>query len=66
MTFSVTVDDQRCQGHGECMSKCPEVFGSDEHGYVVIEIAAIPESFRAGVLHGIDACPEGALSLIER
>ena len=36
MTFRVSTDLERCQGHGKCVIECPEVFDADEQGYVVV------------------------------
>ena len=61
MTFRVSADLDRCQGHGKCMIECPEVFDGDEQGYVVVRVADIPDSLRAAVKRCVDDCPEGAL-----
>jgi ferredoxin len=61
MTFRVSADLDRCQGHGKCMIECPEVFDSDEQGYVVVRIQDIPDSLRAAVQRSVEDCPEGAL-----
>jgi ferredoxin len=61
MTFKISADPDRCQGHGKCMIECPQVFDSDEQGYVVLRIQDIPDSLRAAVQRSVDDCPEGAL-----
>ena len=61
MTFRVSADLDRCQGHGKCVVECPEVFDSDEQGYVVVRAQDIPDSLRAAVQRCVEDCPEGAL-----
>jgi ferredoxin len=61
MTFRVSADLDRCQGHGKCMIACPAVFDSDEQGYVVVRIQDVPDSLRAAVQRCVEDCPEGAL-----
>lgn len=63
MTFRVSADLDRCQGHGKCMIECPEVFDSDEQGYVVVRIQDVPGPLRAAAARSVEDCPEGALHL---
>ena len=62
MTFRVSADLDRCQGHSKCMIACPTVFDSDEQGYVVVRTQDVPDSLRAAVQRCVEDCPEGALS----
>jgi len=63
MTFHVSADLDRCQGHGKCMIECSEVFDSDEQGYVLVRADAIPDTLRPAVQRCVDDCPEGALRI---
>jgi ferredoxin len=47
----VTVDDERCRGHGVCTGLCPEVFTLTDDGYAV-----------AAAHDAIDNCPEHAIT----
>jgi ferredoxin len=61
MTFKVVADPGLCQGHGKCVVQCPEVFDTDDQGYVVVRVADVPDPLRAAVQRCVDDCPEGAL-----
>jgi len=63
MTFRVSADLERCQGHGKCMIECPEVFDGDEQGYVVVRTPDVPDALQAAVQRSVEDCPEGALRL---
>ncbi len=63
MTFKVVTEPGRCQGHGKCVTECPEVFDTDEQGFVVVRAGEIPDSLRAAVQRCVDDCPEGALGV---
>jgi sterol 14-demethylase len=61
----VSVDRKLCSGHAVCQARCPEVFGSDDHGYCVVLKSEVPDSLLAGVRLGEASCPEGAIKVIE-
>jgi ferredoxin len=63
MTFNVAADPERCQGHGKCVIDCPEVFDTDEQGYVVVRARDIPDTLRSAAERSVDDCPEGALRI---
>ncbi len=59
----ISVDDQRCQGHGRCYELAPELFESDNAGHsrlLGVELDDPPRLFAAE--HAIRNCPERALS----
>ncbi|HUO37913.1 MAG TPA: ferredoxin [Mycobacterium sp.] len=58
----VGVDDQRCRGHGVCITLCPEVFTLTDDGYAVVEKPEVPTELEAGAREAIDCCPEQAIS----
>lgn len=59
--MKVAVDDQRCRGHGVCVTICPEVFSLTDDGYAVVESPAVPGEFEEAVREAIDSCPEQAI-----
>lgn len=58
----VSVDSDRCRGHGVCTTLCPEVFGLTEAGYAVVETPEVPAEFEGAVREAIADCPERAIS----
>lgn len=58
----VSVDDQRCRGHGVCVTLCPEVFSLTDDGYAVAAAADVPTELEAAVGEAIQCCPEQAIS----
>ncbi|MCW2654609.1 MAG: ferredoxin [Mycobacterium sp.] len=60
--MKVNVDDQRCRGHGICITLCPEVFTLTDDGYAVAEKHEVPAELEAAAREAIDCCPENAIS----
>ena len=56
----IDIDEARCEGHGQCAAKAPEVYGVDEEGYVQLLDSADLD----GALAGARACPVAALTVI--
>ena len=60
----VSVDDQRCRGHGVCTTLCPDVFSLTEDGYAVAIASDVPTGLEAATQEAIQCCPEQAISEI--
>jgi ferredoxin len=60
--MKVWVDDQRCRGHGVCVTLCPEVFNLTDDGYAEAIPTDVPAKFEADTLEAIDCCPEQAIT----
>jgi ferredoxin len=63
--MKVTVDDQRCRGHGMCLTLCPEVFHLTDDGYSVADPSDVPAGLEAAAKDAIENCPEQAISEID-
>ncbi|HET6733600.1 ferredoxin [Mycobacterium sp.] len=59
--MKITVDDDRCAGHGMCLTLCPEVFTLNDDGYAEA-LTDIPAQFEAAVREAIECCPERAIT----
>ena len=61
----LVVDMARCDGHGICALRCPELVALDQWGYARVEAQAV---FRRGAVRrarrAVAACPARALSLV--
>ncbi|MCV7423162.1 ferredoxin [Mycobacterium yunnanensis] len=57
----VTVDEDRCAGHGMCLTLCPEVFDLTDDGWAVAVPEDVPESVEAAARTAIENCPERAI-----
>lgn len=58
----VWVDDQRCRGHGMCLTLCPDVFSLTDDGYAEAIDAEVPTDLEAAAREAIACCPEQAIS----
>ncbi len=63
--MKVTVDDQRCRGHGMCLTLCPEVFDLTDDGYAVADPEEVPAGLEDAAREAIENCPEQAISEID-
>jgi ferredoxin len=60
----VSVDDERCQGHGRCYATAPEVFGMDDVGYGhELGDGVVPEGLEGKARLAVDNCPEQAITI---
>jgi ferredoxin len=57
----VTVDEDRCRGHGMCLTLCPEVFTMTDDGYAVADPEEVPERLEDAAKEAIVNCPEQAI-----
>lgn len=60
--MKVSVDDERCRGHGICWSLCPEVFVLKDDGYAVVQVSEVPAEFEEAVHAAAGGCPEQAIT----
>lgn len=62
----VIVHDDRCTGHGRCYSLSPQIFGSDDQGFVVPrgEPTAIDGGHEQAARLAVASCPEAAIDLL--
>jgi ferredoxin len=63
--MKISIDADRCTGHGRCYSLAPDLFDSDDYGHGIVLQAMVSteleERARAVVLN----CPERAIELHE-
>ena len=59
--MKVTVDEDRCRGHGMCLTLCPEVFHMTDDGYAVADPEVVPAGLEDSAKDAIENCPEQAI-----
>ena len=60
--MKVHVDDDRCAGHGVCLSVCPEVFVLTDDGYAQAISPEVSDEFADAVREAAISCPERAIT----
>jgi ferredoxin len=60
--MKVTVDEDRCRGHGMCLTLCPDVFQMTDDGYAVADPSEVPVGLESAAQEAIGNCPEQAIS----
>ena len=63
--MKVSVDSEKCTGHGRCYVLAPDVFDADDDGYSVVKLAEVPPELEAQARIGEQNCPEQAITLHE-
>ncbi|HEX3462047.1 MAG TPA: ferredoxin [Acidimicrobiales bacterium] len=67
IVFTVSVDNERCQGHARCWQLLPEFFTLDDEGYSNIgDNQPVTAEQEAKVRQAVNACPELAFTIHER
>lgn len=59
----ITLDPERCQGHGRCYSLAPDLFDSDDFGHCVLLVDEVPGGRETDARSAVENCPEQALAL---
>jgi ferredoxin len=57
----VSIDEERCAGHGVCIGLCPEVFDLTDAGYAVTRLTEVPSELESEVRHAAQQCPTSAI-----
>ena len=66
--MKIKVDAELCSGQGRCYTVSPELFQSDDEGFVVqrgTEFDVAAEDEEAALL-AVASCPEGAISVVDQ
>ncbi len=60
----ITIDTERCQGHGVCYTVAPELFGDDDRGYGEVRgDGSVSEDQAEAAARAVDRCPERAITI---
>ena len=60
----ITLDRERCTGHGRCYMLAPEVFDTDDEGYgvLLVDDGIVPPGLEAAARKAAANCPEEAIT----
>lgn len=59
----VSVDAERCTGHGRCYSLAPDVFDADDLGHCIVLAEDVSGEVERQAVTGQQNCPEQAIIL---
>jgi ferredoxin len=59
----VSVDPDRCVGHGRCYTLAPDVFDADEVGHCIVREANVSGKLEEQAVNAEQNCPEQAITL---
>jgi len=61
----ITLDSEKCQGHGRCYALAPDLFDSDDEGYAILLVAdgVVPAGMEEAATLAADNCPEFAITV---
>ncbi|NNC38712.1 MAG: ferredoxin [Acidimicrobiales bacterium] len=62
-SHKVTIDRSLCCGYGVCVEECPEVFGLDEDGIVVLLKGEVGSDLFDKANEAAYACPQMVIKL---
>ena len=60
----VSLDREKCQGHGRCYALSPSLFETDDEGYAVLKLESdVPPELEDDARIAADNCPEYAITI---
>ena len=63
--MKITIDPDRCNGHGRCYSLATALFVDDDDGRGVVVVDDVDDDHLAVARTAIANCPEQAIALID-
>ena len=62
--MKISIDTDRCQGHGTCYVVAPDLFTDDDRGYGQVRAdGTVEPAQHDAAQRAIERCPERAISL---
>jgi len=59
----ITLDSERCTGHGRCYSLAEELFDCDDRGHSLVIHPEVPDGLESQARTAAANCPESAITL---
>ena len=63
--MKISIDPDRCNGHGRCYSLAPALFGDDDDGRGTVNVDDVDDDQLAAARTAIANCPEQAIALTD-
>lgn len=63
--MKVTVDPERCMGHGQCYAHAPDIYQPDADGFCVVIKPHVEADDLEQAIRGAESCPESAITVSE-
>jgi ferredoxin len=60
----LSIDAERCTGHGRCYTLVPSLFDSDEQGHSVALVDVLTDDQLDAARSAVANCPEQAISIV--
>jgi branched-chain amino acid transport system ATP-binding protein len=60
----LSIDSDRCSGHGRCYALAPQLFGCDELGKGTVTVDMVPDADLEDGANAVATCPEQAIELL--
>lgn len=60
--MTLSIDDQKCQGHGRCVLINMDLFDVGDDGNGIVVVAEPDETYTADIEKAIVSCPEQAIT----
>jgi len=59
----ISIDGERCSGHGRCYDVAADLFDADDEGRGVVRMNDVPAHLEDVVRLAVGSCPEGAIAI---
>lgn len=59
----VSVDPEKCTGHGRCYTLAPDIFDADEIGHCIVRVEEVTGEAEQHAVSAEENCPEQAITL---
>ncbi|HVV08232.1 ferredoxin [Amycolatopsis sp.] len=63
--MKVSLNREACTGHARCYAVAPDVYELDDDGYCALDVVEVQPAMEPQARRGAQACPEGAITVIE-
>lgn len=62
----LAIDSGKCEGHGLCAARAPQLFDVDDYGMSFLLVDKVPDDQHDAAENSINICPEQAISVMDK